>query len=57
MDLQWNADAFPQPPKDSENKYYCISSPRKAKKKLLADSLRKPELCAESGLWVTWCGL
>lgn len=57
MDLQWNADAFPRPHKDSENKYYYISSPRKAKKKLLADFPRKPELCAESGLWVTRCGL
>lgn len=57
MDLQWNADAFPRPHKDSENKHYYISSLRQAKKKLLADFPRKPELCAENGLWVTWCGL
>lgn len=57
MDLQWNSDAFSPPQEDSENKHYYISSPKKAMEKLLADFPRKLELCAENGLWVTWCGL
>lgn len=57
MDLQWNSDAFLQPLEDSENKHDCISSAKKAKEKLLVNFLRKLELCAENGLWVTWCVL
>lgn len=57
MDLQRNSDAFLQPQEDSENKHYYISSPKKAKEKLLANFPRKLELCAENGLLVTWCGL
>lgn len=47
MDLQWNSDAFLQLPEDSENKHYYVSSPKKAKEKLLADFPRKLELGAE----------
>lgn len=48
MDLQWNFSALLQPPEDSENKHYYISSPKKAKEKLLVDFPRKLELCAEN---------
>lgn len=51
MDLQWNSDAFLQPQENSENKHYYISSLKKTKEKLLADFLRKLELCADNNLW------